>query len=197
MMKLMTARLMLFPFELPHIQMYLEGRDFFQRFFPFRIPDSWPWKEMDEIVPWLKDQLLRNPSFSCWFTWLIAHLQDRLLIGDIGFGGPPDPGGTLELGYSIVPEYRNLGYGSEAASALIYWAFSQPQVSAVNADTWPSSLASIHLLQGLGMKRISETKDLMHWRLERSDYVRRPAARRVSYTPFSAHQPSHLPERQP
>lgn len=131
MMKLTTPRLTLFPFDLIYVQMHLDGHEFFKRTFPFRVPDSWPWKEMDEIAPWLKDQLLRNPELACWLTWLVVQPQDKQLIGDIGFGGPPDRDGVLEMGYSIVPEYRNRGYGSEAAAALVAWAFAQP-------GSWPS-----------------------------------------------------------
>ena len=37
-------------------------------------------------------------------TRLILHEGDRILIGETGFHGPPDGSGTVEVGYSIVPD---------------------------------------------------------------------------------------------
>jgi len=46
----------------------------------------------------------------------------RRAIGSIGFHGPPDDRGRLELGCRIHPAHRGRGYGVEAATALIDWA---------------------------------------------------------------------------
>jgi len=167
MLKITTPRLTLFPFDLIYVQMYLEGRENFQRMFPFQVPDSWPWKEMNEITPELKGLLLREPALACRLTWLIIHPLDRTLIGDIGFGGPPDAEGAVEISYNIVPEYRRRGYASEAADALVRWIFAQSDVRAVKAATWPDSRASMRVLEKIGMRRMQVTPHIVHWELER------------------------------
>jgi RimJ/RimL family protein N-acetyltransferase len=37
-----------------------------------------------------------------------------MVIGDIGFRGPPDAAGIVEIGYSVVAGRRRRGYATEA-----------------------------------------------------------------------------------
>jgi GNAT superfamily N-acetyltransferase len=46
----------------------------------------------------------------------------RRAIGTIGFHGPPDDRGRLELGCRIHPAYRGHGYAAEALTAMLDWA---------------------------------------------------------------------------
>lgn len=46
----------------------------------------------------------------------------RRAIGSIGFHGPPDDRGRLEVGCRIHPAHRGRGYGAEATAALLDWA---------------------------------------------------------------------------
>ena len=53
---------------------------------------------------------------------LVAATGRRRVIGSIGFHGPPDHRGRLELGCAIDPLVRRQGYAAEAMTALITWA---------------------------------------------------------------------------
>lgn len=53
---------------------------------------------------------------------LVPPTGRRRVIGSIGFHGPPDERGRLELGYAIDPAYRRQGYAAEAIKALFEWA---------------------------------------------------------------------------
>jgi GNAT acetyltransferase-like protein len=44
------------------------------------------------------------------------------MIGSIGFHGPPDDHGRLEVGCRIHPAHRGRGYGAEATTGLLDWA---------------------------------------------------------------------------
>jgi len=46
----------------------------------------------------------------------------RPAIGSIGFHGPPDDRGRLEVGCRIHPAHRGQGYAAEALAALLDWA---------------------------------------------------------------------------
>lgn len=48
--------------------------------------------------------------------------QTRRVIGTIGFHGPPDERGRLEVSCRISPAHRSRGYAAEALSALLDWA---------------------------------------------------------------------------
>ncbi|MEX0709592.1 MAG: GNAT family N-acetyltransferase [Chloroflexota bacterium] len=53
---------------------------------------------------------------------LVLPSGRRRVIGSIGFHGPPDERGRLELGYAIDPAHRQRGYAAEAMTALFDWA---------------------------------------------------------------------------
>jgi RimJ/RimL family protein N-acetyltransferase len=48
--------------------------------------------------------------------------QVRRVIGTIGFHGPPDERGRLEVSCRIHPAHRSRGYAAEALGALLDWA---------------------------------------------------------------------------
>ena len=69
-----------------------------------------------------------------WFTyWLIVVESISFGAGLVGYKGLPDHKGAVEIGYGIDPGYQNHGYTTEAAQALIRWAFHQPNCGAVTA----------------------------------------------------------------
>lgn len=41
---------------------------------------------------------------------IILHQADQVAIGGIGFHGPPDEAGMVEIGYNIIPAYEGQGY---------------------------------------------------------------------------------------
>jgi RimJ/RimL family protein N-acetyltransferase len=84
-----------------------------------------------------------------WGFSLIVRLDDGLVIGEIGFVGPPQRG-AVTIGYAIVPSARRHGYATEAIGALTEWALAQPGVDAVRAQTLPDNEPSIRALQRAG-----------------------------------------------
>jgi RimJ/RimL family protein N-acetyltransferase len=104
----------------------------------------------------------KDPSSAEWGR-IIVHTVDQAVIGDIGFIGRPDEEGNVEFGYSIVPEYRGKGYATEAARAIIEWAFKQPGVMRVTADCLNDNHASIRVLEKAGMRQIEPEGNLLCW----------------------------------
>jgi ribosomal-protein-alanine N-acetyltransferase len=60
---------------------------------------------------------------------LVLPSGRRRAIGSIGFHGPPDERGRLELGYTIEPAYRGEAYVGEAVAALFEWARTQHAIT--------------------------------------------------------------------
>jgi Acetyltransferase (GNAT) domain len=48
------------------------------------------------------------------------------VVDDVGFHGPPDEAGTVEIGYSIVEQYRGRGLVGESAVDIWGLAWSRP-----------------------------------------------------------------------
>ncbi|HEU0237361.1 MAG TPA: GNAT family N-acetyltransferase [Candidatus Limnocylindrales bacterium] len=53
---------------------------------------------------------------------LTEREEARRVIGTIGFHGPPDERGRLEVSCRIHPAHRSQGYAAEALGALLDWA---------------------------------------------------------------------------
>ena len=70
-------------------------------------------------------------------------------VGDLCFKGLPE-NGQPEIGYGLLPEYEHQGYATEAVRAACRWAFEQPGVTAVEAETAPDHAASQAVLHRVG-----------------------------------------------
>ncbi len=166
MLHLQTGRLTLVPFTLERVRAAVYDRAALARLLNAHVPDEWPNPDLGEILPMILEARLKDPAEAAWSA-LILHTADRALIGDIGFKGGPDAEGTVEIGYGIIPSYRGQGYASEAAQAMIAWAFAQPGVRRVTAECLADNAGSIRVLEKVGMRRTgtkdSEEGQLITW----------------------------------
>ena len=100
----------------------------------------------------------------------VVHRESRSVIGTVGFKGPPDEDGVVEIAYGIVPVFQGRGYATEAAQAAVAFAFGSGQVRHVRAHTLPTPNASTGVLAKCGFKRSGEVEDPedgLVWRWER------------------------------
>ena len=95
---------------------------------------------------------------------LIVRRDDELVVGEIGFVGPPKEGAVM-IGYAIVPEARRHGYATEAIAAVSDWALAQPGVEKVQAQTLPDNEASIRALLRAGFTEIAPTEKVRRFAL--------------------------------
>jgi len=85
------------------------------------------------------------------------------VVGDVGFIGPPDEAGSIEVGYSVISDRRRRGYATEAAGAIVEWALSQPGVRDVVAGCDADNVPSIRTLERLGFRRTGEANAHISW----------------------------------
>jgi ribosomal-protein-alanine N-acetyltransferase len=102
-----------------------------------------------------------------WGLWLIEVRASSTVIGSVGFKGKPNTWGQVEIGYGISAAHRRQGYTTEAARALLAWAFSHPDVHSVTAECLKDNVASIGVLNRLGMTRTGSEGNYLHWRIDR------------------------------
>ena len=91
------------------------------------------------------------------------------VVGSCGFKGPPADG-SVEIAYGVSPEQRNRGYATEAAAALVTYAFERADVRVVRAHTLPNSTASQRVLEKCGFEHVGELIDAddgLFWRFEK------------------------------
>lgn len=115
--------------------------------------------------------LTMNPDKVLYGTlWMIIEREKNIIIGDIGFKGAPTESGVIEVGYGIDADFRNNGYMTEALNLLCNWAFTQPEVKIIIAETDKSNLASQRTLKKNNFIPFAETDLNYYWRLDREQY---------------------------
>lgn len=120
------------------------------------------------------ERIAREPDAYLWHTfWQIVGKQERCIVGEQDFHGPPDAQGVVEFGCMMRPERRNRGFATEAARALVAWALAQPGVTALVAETDVDNLASQRVLQKLGFAAVARTPAVVRWRLGRDEATAR------------------------
>ena len=65
-----------------------------------------------------------NPG--AYGVYQLVRSGDDMVVGDIGFHGPPNRGGSVTVGYGLAPGARGQGYATEALRTLVAWALAQP-----------------------------------------------------------------------
>lgn len=98
------------------------------------------------------DGCRRNPQNRIWYApWKMELKGNPAFIGDLCFKGPAQ-NHAVEVGYGILKEYEGNGYTTEALQAMIQWAFRQPDVAFVEAETDPENKASQRILEKCGFQ---------------------------------------------
>ena len=92
---------------------------------------------------------LKYPENWEWYTMWVIELHDGTNIGGLCFKGL-NADGVAEIGYGISEEYQCRGYAAEAVKGVCSWAFRNPDVKSVEAETDAENGASIRVLEKNG-----------------------------------------------
>ena len=95
---------------------------------------------------------------------LIVERSSGLLVGGIGFFGPPEEG-TVEIGFGVVPSRRGAGYATGAVTKMIEFAEEQSGVDRIIATAEPANTASIRVLEKAGMTFVSTSGPLLTYEM--------------------------------
>jgi RimJ/RimL family protein N-acetyltransferase len=118
------------------------------------VPPSWPPEYNDDAsFQFTVDQLLKGTEQEGWWMHLVVLRSEKLLIGTVGYKGPPSADGTVELGYGIVNDHRRKGYATEAVKGLVSRALAESKVRRVIAETFPALTPSIGVLRKCGFEQ--------------------------------------------
>ena len=125
---------------------------------------------------WLALLRASSPQDPWVHGFSIILRQSGEAVGRCGFKGPPAADGAVEIAYGIDPAHQGKGYATEAAEALVLFAFGDDRVRLVRAHTLPEANASTRVLTKCGFHRTGEVidpEDGLVWRWEKR---REPAA---------------------
>jgi ribosomal-protein-alanine N-acetyltransferase len=176
-MTIETVHLRLLPYSPEHLLALIQGNDRFKE--RFGLPAAEGLRDFlvsDEVSPAWLASLRASVAPDPWVHgFAIVHRESGSVIGSAGFKGPPDEEGMVEIAYGIVPGYQGRGYATEAAAALVAFAFGTGRVSLVRAHTLPAPNASTRVLTKCGFKRIGQVEDPEDGRLWRWERTKEPA----------------------
>jgi ribosomal-protein-alanine N-acetyltransferase len=82
--------------------------------------------------------------------WFIIETKDKSKVGEIGHFLD---GRLWEIGYSIVPDEREKGYGTEAAKIMVDYLFLSKDTVRIQTHIDPRNIASQKVIEKNGFKK--------------------------------------------
>jgi [ribosomal protein S5]-alanine N-acetyltransferase len=155
---LTTARLSLEPMSLPLVVAIMTGqRHVAEELTRAELPHMWPNRALVERAFTASlDAIERDPVRRLWGDRLMIRLDAhgrRRVVGSVVFHGRPDDG-VAEIAYGVEDGSQGEGLATEATRASVEWALSEEGVVAVQATTVPWHVASLRVIEKLGMVRV-------------------------------------------
>jgi len=138
-----------------------------------QVAENWP-PDLYEREP-MKYALrqLTDPAEQGWSFWYLINETEarRDVLGICGFKGRPDASGSVEIGYSVLPQYQNQGFATEAVDRLVTWAFSHQSVIEVCAETLPHLQQSIRVMKknGFAYSGSGSERGVVRYAVQRPD----------------------------
>ena len=99
------------------------------------------------------DDLLEGYRTGTAFEWAVELRSEAKMIGRLGLGAYHAQDARADLGYAYNRNYWGQGYATEAAQAVLNFAFGTMRLYRVGSVVLPDNHASIHVLEKLGMQR--------------------------------------------
>jgi RimJ/RimL family protein N-acetyltransferase len=162
---IVSNRLVLIPLTVEFYETSLAGdREGASRLIGLEVPEDWMLSR--RLMEIRLTQLQREPDLLPWLLRAIRLRDHPQMIGHIGFHSRPGaeylselaPGG-VELGYTVYPQYQRQGYASEAAAALMDWAWQAHAVPRFVVSISPENTPSLHIAERFGFQKVGAQID--------------------------------------
>jgi RimJ/RimL family protein N-acetyltransferase len=125
----------------------------------YRLAPHWP-AEMESVLRFrIAIAQARPETLPLLLNVMVLRADPEVAVGRIGFHGPADENGRLEIGYEVFAPYRRRGYAREAVIAMFDLAQRDRAVRRFRATVSPQNLASRRLVTGLGLVQIGTQWD--------------------------------------
>lgn len=103
-------------------------------------------RNRDSVEEFFEERI--SDEDSVWF----AVVADEL-VGAVTLPEVHESRGVGDLSYWLLPEHQGEGYGSEAVSLLLDYAFDELRLHRIRADCYATNEGSIGLLESLGFSQ--------------------------------------------
>lgn len=119
---------------------------------PYLVDEGWLWRIRLE-------QATTDPGSLAWIARAALDRTTGVVVGHVGFHGPPDEHGMVEVAYSVDPAWRRQGYATDMLRAALAWAADSPGVTVVRASVSPDNAGSLATLRRFGFENVGEQHD--------------------------------------
>ncbi len=148
-----TPRLLLLAASRALLTAELHKPHYFPTLLGAALPAEWPAADFDRAAHErnLAQLTAGGRTAAGWYNWYALRKAEgetnRTLVGAGGFLGPPDATGTAEIGFSLAPEWRGQGLGTELVAGLVQQAAATGMVRRLVAHTEEANPAARQVLQ--------------------------------------------------
>jgi RimJ/RimL family protein N-acetyltransferase len=161
--QLQTPRLTLIPLSHQHLQVWQQsGRKDLEKMLdlqhnPWEMESFYEQETLQALRDYWIPQTAKFPLDFYWYTnWEIILKPSSCSVGGIGLAGLPDNEGTSEIGYAIDQKFQGQGIATEAVQALTEWAFQDPGLVILRAETPVKNLGSQRVLEKNNFQKTGE-----------------------------------------
>lgn len=124
------------------------------------------WLEAKWLMEMRLAKMRENAALEPWLLRAVGLRETKSMIGFIGFHALPGAEylssyapGAVEFGYTVFPDYRKMGYASEAAGALMQWAIQEHGVTRFVLSISPINEPSLRLARKFGFRKVGSVTD--------------------------------------
>ena len=130
----------------------------------FVVPADFPDAAAAEVLEIRRMQLAADPARAPWSVRAMVRRDDRVMVGFVNFHGPPgvndiEAPDAAELGWTVFPEHRRMGYATETARRLMDWARAEHGVGRFISSTTPGNAPSLRVHEKLGFHPTGQVVD--------------------------------------
>ena len=118
---------------------------------PYLVNHAWLWNIR---LP----QVAADPAAADWIARAAVDPTGQV-VGMVGFHGPPDERGMVEVAYGVDPLLRRRGYARALLAIALDWAADEPAVEVVRASISPDNEASLATIRRFGFEPVGEQWD--------------------------------------
>lgn len=105
-------------------------------------------------LPFRIPRVKANPDFA-EIAIILAISKDRNeVVGSAGFHDFPEENGMIEIGYGIVPEMQDQGFGTELLVGMWKLICTRDDVKILRYTVSPDNEPSLHIVRKLGFTEI-------------------------------------------
>ena len=100
-----------------------------------------------------------DPSFAEIGLILAIEKSENIIIGSAGFHDQPDENGMIEIGFGIVPDFHNRGFGKELLHGMWQMIVKDSRVKTLRYTVSKDNGPSMHIIDNLKFNLVGEQID--------------------------------------